>query len=265
MSEFRVYAEKQMSSALHLLEEYNSASDKEVLHQLRVGLKKVKAVLDYLRTLHPRKIKSLRKKLQLVFHAAGSLREAQLRFDWLKGKQFRFLIQYASMEQKIREEEELFVTQKKDHLKLLKSISVELDSYFKEVEEKDLSRYVLALKREFEVQSQVVTKEGWHGLRKLIKQLLYAYHWLAEQDKIKVLTVAAYKRLDQLQEKIGAWHDAVDLLVWLADGQFFLSKDKSVKQQFNKAFALVQKDIDVKEKAVLKQLQAMKKPVNKND
>lgn len=264
MSEFRVYAEKQMSSALHLLEEYNSASDKEVLHQLRVGLKKVKAVLDYLRTLHPKKIKSLRKKLQLVFHAAGFLREAQLRFDWLKGKQFLILIQHASMKQKISEEEELFVTQKKDHLKLLKSISVELDSYLKEVEEKDLRRYALALKREFEMQSQVA-KEGWHGLRKLIKQLLYAHHWLAEQDKIKVLTVAAYKRLDQLQEKIGAWHDAVDLLEWLADGQFFLSKDKSVKQQFNKAFALVQKDIEVKEKAVLKQLQAMKKPVNKND
>src|SRR5688572_4984881 len=111
MSEIRVYAEKQMSSALHLLEQYNSGSDEEVLHQLRVSLKKIKAVLDYLRTLHPKKIKSLRKKLRFVFQAAGSLREAQLRLKWLKEKGFLFLIQYATLDQKIKEEEELFFAQ----------------------------------------------------------------------------------------------------------------------------------------------------------
>jgi CHAD domain-containing protein len=263
MSEIRVYVEKQMSSALHLLEQYNSASDGEVLHQLRVSLKKVKAVLDYLRTLHPKKIKSLRKKLQVVFHAAGYLREAQLRFKWLKGKRFLFLIQHASLEQKIKEEEEFFVTQKQDHLKKLQLINDKLDEYLKETSGEALLQYALKLKEEFEETLPVAAKEDWHELRKLSKQLLYAHHWLTEQDKLKVLTVSGYKKLDQLQEKIGVWHDAVDLLQWLTDGQFFLSKDKAVKEQFNKVFALVQKDIEVKEKSVLKQLQEIKKPVNK--
>lgn len=263
MSELRVYVEKQTSSALHLLEQYNSASDGEVLHQLRVSLKKVKAVLDYLRTLHPKKIKSLRKKLQIVFHAAGYLREAQLRFKWLKGKRFLFLIQHASLEQKIKEQEEFFVTQKQDHLKKLQLINDKLDEYLKETSGEALLQYALKLKEEFEETLPVAEKEDWHELRKLSKQLLYAHHWITEQDKLKVLTVSAYKKLDQLQEKIGVWHDAVDLLQWLTDGQFFLSKDKAVKEQFNKAFALVQKDIEVKEKSVLKQLQEIKKPVNK--
>jgi CHAD domain-containing protein len=265
MSAVREYSEKQISSALQLLEQYNAASNEEVLHQLRVSLKKVKAVLDYLLTLHPKKIKSLRKKLQLVFHAAGSLREAQLRFNWLKGKRFLLLNQHASMEQRIKEEEELFVTQKHSHLKKLKSVSNEIDKYLKKIDEGDLLHYALELKAKLQEQLPIVSKENWHALRKLIKQLLYAYHWLAEQDKLKVLTVTTYKKLDMLQDSIGIWHDAVDLHQWLTDEQFFLSKDKSVKQQFNKAFALVQKDIELKEKAVLKQLQAMKRPINKNN
>lgn len=263
MSEIREYAKKQITSALHLLEEYNAASNAEVLHQLRVSLKKVKAVLDFLRTLHPQKIKPLRKKLQLIFHAAGSLREAQLRLNWLKEKKYQLLIQNTSLGGKVKEEEELFVAQKQDHLKKLRFVRNELDRLLKDINEKDLIRYAAALKRKFEAQSTAVAKEDWHALRKLIKQLLYAHHWLTEQDKLKILTVEAFKKTDELQEKIGVWHDALDLLQWLTDGQFFLSKDKPAKQQFNKAFALVQKDIVVKEKAALKQLQTIKKPVNK--
>lgn len=258
MSELKVYVEKQVNSALHLLEQYNSASDDEVLHQLRVSLKKVKAVLDYLRTVHPKKIKSLRKKLQVVFHAAGSLREAQLRLKWLTAKRFLFLIQHASIEQKIMEEEELFVTQKQEYLKKIRSVYDELDKYLKEVEEGALFQYAQMMKGKLEDQLPAAAQQDWHALRKLIKQLLYAHHWLSEQDKLKLLTVTAYNKLDMLQENIGLWNDAVDLFQWVTDGQFFLSKDKSVKQQFNKAFALVQKDIEMSGKAVLKQLQATK-------
>ncbi len=262
MNQLKDYTSKQLQAALHLLEQYVVASDEEVLHQLRVSLKKIKAVLDYLRIIHPKKIKSLRKKLQLVFHAAGSVREAQLRLKWLKEKGFLFLIQHAFLDQKIKEEEELFVTQKKGHLKKLRSICDELAEYLKEIDEDALLQYALEMKGQLEKKLQIVAKNDWHALRKLIKQLLYAHHWLTEKDKLKELTVAAYQKLDQLQEKIGVWHDAVDLLQWLTDGQFFLSKDKSVKQQFNKAYAQVQKDIEVKEKAVMKQLQAITKPVN---
>lgn len=265
MSEIRVYAEKQMNSALHLLEQYNSASDEEVLHQLRVSLKKVKAVLDYLRTLHPKKIKSLRKKLQLVFHAAGSLREAQLRLKWLKEKGFLFLIQHATLDQKIKEEEELFFAQKQDHSESLASIHDELNKYLKKVDADALLQYASELKDQLEKQLQIVAKNDWHALRKLIKQLLYAHHWLTEKDKLKVLTVEAYQKFDQLQENIGVWHDAVDLLQWLIDEQFSLSNDQSVKQQFNEAVALVQADIEVKEEIVMKQLETLNSLSTKND
>ena len=265
MSEIREYAKKQIGSALHLLEQYTTASDEEVLHQLRVSLKKIKAVLDYLRTLHPKKIKSLRKKLRFVFQSAGSLREAQLRLKWLKEKGFLFLIQYTTLDQKIKEEEELFFAQKQDYSESLAFIHDELNNYLKKVDADALLQYALKLKEQLEKKMQIVAKNDWHELRKLIKQLLYAHHWLTEKDKLKVLTVEDYQKFDQLQEKIGNWHDAVDLLQWLTDGQFSPGNDNSVNQQINKAFALAQADIEVKEEIVRKQLEALNSPSIKND
>lgn len=263
MNEIREYAKKQKGSALHLLEHYNTASDEEVVHQLRVSLKKIKAVLNYLRTLHPKKIKILRKKLQFVFQAAGSLREAQLRSAWLKEKRFLFLIQYATLDQKIKEEEELFFAQKQDHSESLAFVYDELNKYLKKVDADALLQYALELKEQLEKQLQIVAKNDWHELRKLIKQLLYAHHWLTEKDKLKVLTVEAYQKFDQLQENIGVWHDAVDLLQWLTDGQFFPGNDPSVNQQINKPFALAQADIEVKEEIVRKELGALNSPSTK--
>jgi CHAD domain-containing protein len=263
MSQLKDYTDKQLQNALHLLKQYDSASNEEVLHQLRVSLKKIKAVIDYLLTRHPKKVKSIRRKLQIVFHPAGDLREAELRLKWLKGNTFNFLIAETQFEQKINEELELFFTQKEIYRKLLATVDEKLNRYLKETEESDLLHYALELKQKLGQLLPVVLQQDWHALRKLIKQLLYAHHWLSAKDKLKVLTVAAYQKMDQLQEKIGAWHDVVDLLEWLMDEQLFLNKEKAVKQQFNKAFALVQKEIDVTEKAVLKQLREIKKPVNK--
>ena len=258
MSEIREYANKQLKTALRLLKQYNSASNEEVLHQLRVSLKKLKAVLVYLRTLHHKKTKSLRNKLQPVFHAAGSLREAQLRLRWLKENEFIFLIQHNETDQKAGVEEELFIEQTDNNYKKLKSIDEKLSKQLKEVKEDDIFQYAIKLKSQIAEQVKNIEKQDWHELRKLIKQLLYGWHWITKSHQLKLLTVVEYKKLDGLQERIGDWNDAVDLLQWLTGGQFFLSKDNLVELQFNKAFEIAKNNIAVQEKIVLQLLQTIR-------
>ena len=258
MSQIKDYTDKQLQNALQLLKQCHSAPNQEVLHQLRVSLKKLKAVLDYLLGVHPKKIKSLRKKVQLVFHAAGDLREAQLRLKWLKGKRCYHLIKFSSFDQKIREEEAQFIAHSEEYCRLLSTVHDELSKYLKKIKGSDSLEYALELKQKLDGLLILTVQKDWHELRKLIKQLLYAHHWLTEKDKLKVLTVVAFQKMDHLQEAIGVWHDAVDLLQWLTDQQFFLSKDKSVSLQFSKAFALVKKDMEAKEKEVVKLLKAIK-------
>ena len=83
MNQLKEYTDKQLQTAIQLLETFTPGADEEIIHQLRVALKKIKAVRLFISTLHPAKAKQIRKKLQLIFRSAGSIREAQLQLQWL--------------------------------------------------------------------------------------------------------------------------------------------------------------------------------------
>ncbi len=262
MNQLKDYAEKQLQTARQMLETFTPGADEEIIHQLRVSLKKIKAILLFLSSLHPAKAKQIRKKVQLIFHAAGSIREAQLQLQWLKKKRYLHLIESASLAQRIAEDEELFLQQKALFQKLLTSIREDVLKQIHKIKSSVVTEYAVQLKEELHEQVNHVVKDDWHELRKLSKQLLYAHHWIGEQDKLKVMTVLSFHTIDQLQEQIGMWHDLVDLQQWLLDEQFFLSKDSSVKQQDRKAVEQLQKNLLVQEQAVLRQLLVLKKPAN---
>ena len=262
MNQLKEYTDKQLQTAIQLLETFTPGADEEIIHQLRVSLKKIKAVRLFISTLHPAKAKQIRKKLKLIFRAAGSIREAQLQLQWLKKKRYLHLIEAASLAQRITEDEELFLQQKELFLTLLTSIREDVLKQIHKVKASVVTEYAVKLKAALYEQVNHVVKDDWHELRKLSKQLLYAYHWIGEQDKLKVMTVLSYHTMDQLQEEIGMWHDLVDMQQWLLDEQFFLSSDVSVKQQDNKASEQLQKDLLVQEQAVLRQLLVIRKPAN---
>jgi CHAD domain-containing protein len=262
MNQLKEYTEKQLQAALQMLQTFTPGADEEIIHQLRVSLKKIKAVLLFISTLHPAKAKQIRKKVQLIFRAAGSIREAQLQLQWLKKKRYLHLIKAASLEQKIKQDEELFLQQKELFHTLLTSIREDVLKQIHKIKSSAVTEYAVKLKEELHEQAIHVVKDDWHELRKLSKQLLYAHHWVSEQDKLKVMTVLSYHSIDQLQEEIGMWHDLVDMQQWLLDEQFFLSSDASVKQQDKKASEQLQKNLLLQEQAVLRQLLVIKKPAN---
>ncbi len=264
MSELKAYTGKQLQTAIEMLQAFTPGADAEIIHQLRVSLKKIKAVLVFLSTLHPEKAKKIRKKVQVVFRAAGSVREAQLQLQWLRKKRYVHLIEAAQLEQKISEDEALLQLHKEHYQDLLASVAEDLRKLVRKVKQERVTDYAEKLKETLQQQLQHAVKEEWHALRKLIKQMLYAHHWLSEQEKLKIMPVLSYHVFDQLQEQIGAWHDMVDLQQWLTDQQFFLQHEPSVKQQGTKASAQLQTTLLLQEQAVLRQLLAIKKPVKQN-
>lgn len=262
MNQLKEYTEKQLQNALQMLQSFTPGADEEIIHPLRVTLKKIKAVLLFISKLHPAKAKQIRKKVQLIFSAAGSIREAQLQLQWLKKKRYLYIIKAAFLVQKISQDEEFFLQQQELFQTLLTSIREDVLKQIHKLKSSAVTKYAVKLKRELNEQANHVVKDDWHELRKLSKKLLYAYHWVSEQDKLKVMTVLSYHTIDQLQEEIGMWHDLVDMQQWLLDEQFFLSSDASVKQQDKKASELLQKNLLVQEQAVLRQLLVLKKPAS---
>jgi CHAD domain-containing protein len=260
MDQLKEYTGKQFQIARDALSEFTVGADAEILHRLRVSLKKIKAVLQVLSVQHPKKIKQIRKQLQVIFHASGSVREAQIRQNWLITKQYHRLKAAAALEQKIAEEELVLFQETENYQQTLTAIEREIDPLLHKMNAATLRDDALSKKDLLEQQLTAATTEEWHDLRKLIKQLIYAQNWLTEKDRLKVLTVLFYHTLDHLQEQIGTWHDLIDMQQWLLDEQFFLSQDPAVKQQSTKAAVQLQKHTILQEQAVLQLLSAINKP-----
>lgn len=260
MNMLKEYAARQMDAAVDWLDRYAQTKDEEALHQLRVSLKKGRAVLNYFeeQQLHEKKIRKLKKQLRSIFREAGFIREAQLRIQWLKKKRYGLLLQHSSLVNNLQLYTDNFLNNAAKSKKAFQKIRKDLVELCKEVEDAAVLSYAKGLKQTVYSSLKSVTQANWHELRKSVKQLLYSGHWLQEKEKIKILTVKEHTYLDLLQEAIGNWHDADDLKTWLSDEQFFLHGDAKVKLQFNRCWEKLLKETGEKEKLVEKLLKNKK-------
>lgn len=233
MSEIREYSKKQMNSALDLLEQYKINSSEEALHKLRVSLKKIKAVLQYLQTIHPSKTKKIKHSLRPLFREAGALRELRLRINWLQKKHYTKLIESGQLLKKLEKKGALFTADTDKWEKILIRNQKKLSTLTKKEHQHEIYFYVLSLKIAVE-ETPPKNATEWHEYRKLIKHLLYTLHWLSDAGRLNLLSVRMYKHFDKLQEAIGLWHDTEDWEHRLNDEQFYRHNDVNVKQEFKR-------------------------------
>lgn len=257
MNLLKEYAATQMGNAVQELKVYATSGDEEALHQLRVVLKKCRAVMHYLmqeKSNEKKKIRKLKRKIRNIFHTAGVIRAAQLRIQWMKKHRYPLLIQASGLKEDLLYYEELFKDAAKKNLNILAKVKKELIEYCSASDEATVFQYAMTLKQSLQYARTHLQQSHWHEHRKTIKQLLYAYNWQLEKTKIKLLTVKEHAYFDQLQDNIGLWHDAEDLKTWVSDQQFFLNENKKVKLQFNQCWGKLMKEIKVKEMNVEKLL-----------
>ncbi len=253
MNLLKEYAEKQMELAVHYLSGYTESGNEEDLHQLRVTLKKSRAVMHYFlhEQLHVKKITKLKKEIRNIFHTAGAIRAAQIQMQWMKKNRNLILLQTSSLKEDLLYYDELFKTDSKKSLNILSDVKRKLGEHSSDTAGSTILQYAIVLKQTIQSSVKNLRQPGWHELRKTIKQLLYACNWQQEKDKIKLLTVKEHTYLDKLQESIGVWHDAEDLKLWITDQQFFLNENTKVKLQFAKCWDNLTKEIKEKEKLVI--------------
>lgn len=260
MNLLKEYAATQMGNAVRELETYLKSGDEEALHQLRVVLKKSRAVMHYLMQdqSNEKKIRKLKKRIRNIFHTAGIIRAAQLRIQWMKKQHYLLLIKASGLKEDLLYYDELFKGDAKKNLNILDKVKKELVEHCSVSDAATVFKYSMGLKQSLRSVNVNLPQTHWHDVRKTIKQLLYAYNWRLEKEKIKLLLVKELAYFDQLQDAIGLWHDAEDLKLWITDQQFFLSEEKKVKLQFNQCWTKLMKEIKVKEMAVIKLLNQQK-------
>jgi CHAD domain-containing protein len=244
------YTNKHSLLAISCLQQFAQKGEEEPLHQLRVNVKKIKAVVSYFVAAgrSVKKVKHCKKALRVVFREAGIIREAQLTRNWLNHQKYYELWQQSKTRHQLVYNEQEFIANSKKYLKLFKKIQQQLTA----ITSKDTFTlaYVLSAKENIDRQTGTATVHQWHELRRQIKQFLYAVNWLSPKEKIKAATVAALHYFDELQELIGTWHDLENIQQWLNAQEFFLSKSITVKWQYNHYRIQLQKEIEQKEKKI---------------
>ncbi|HYK76352.1 MAG TPA: CHAD domain-containing protein [Daejeonella sp.] len=194
---------------LYHLDRITILRNQEDIHQFRVNIKKIRAILTlFSQTPKNKDLLSYLKPVKKIFKQAGKIREADIHLQMAKEHHFK-------LPRFTREQQELMYTElhdfcmnKKRFKKVLKRSKKAIDKNLFSTPTKDMIKFyqsqlnqitLILAKRQF--------NKKMHDCRKQIKNLLYSYKVAEEPIAKKIRLNQPY--LDQLQEKLGQWHDAV--------------------------------------------------------
>lgn len=221
-------------------EAFLASGDQEELHQFRVQIKKLNAMLSlFERTSRQHGLLKDFKPVRKMFKHAGHIRDAHTNLQLsarfgLKNQAFQ-----ASQQQIIEQGTDDFRQKEEKYLKKIKTSYKHLKNQLKQIDDSAIEAYY---KRQLEqiaaaLETPKFTDE-MHDNRKLIKILVYNYK-LANRALEGALRFNA-EYLDELQSRLGEWHDHVVAAQLFASPEL---NDKRVVTLINKQNASIKRVI----------------------
>lgn len=211
------------SMLAHLLA-YCETHESEELHQFRVQVKKIKALLVILQGPEARKRLA---PLQAIFKHAGKIRSTQIYLQLLRQYQPAHLNRQRQLQQTEQAASRLFCLKYDACVRTLDRLYKTCLRHFRKIDDELVLRYydkqLKKLRRFFADGRRSAAK--LHKSRKRIKKLLYLQALLPNKLRKKAgLDTAAF---DRLQDSIGHWHDVAAAAILLkkeGDGEKTLSR-----------------------------------------
>lgn len=253
------YFAQRVKNLFNHLHDFELIGDEVSLHDLRVEMKKLRAIIKFLREIYPnQKLKKPAHTLRAVFQNAGEIREMQIIEQWLQKNNFHAIEKAYYPAEKLKELIKDF-QQSTDKLKDDYNYIIDAVSKFAESTNEILAeQYFVKLNAELEeLCREELPKTQWHELRKLIKQRIYAYNWIKHDHENDDPNFSYYNKL---QEAIGLWHDLEIIKESFSLKQVYLSQDIEVQKDFNIAWDKLESSIKHREKQIEEMLS--KQPVH---
>jgi len=222
--------------------------DIDVIHKLRISIKKQRAFLNLFSTLTETiNAKKAYRPIRQVFRKAGAIRDLQVQQKLLRHYEKKFLLDLSEHTDRLSTDEQTakkifftlkkqgyFAVLKKHSDQLLRSIrSLELDQLNKRIKQ-----YFHQLFEEIFQLIDLPNKEveQLHQLRKLLKELNYNLLLINDSKGVVIANKSNLKDLDALQELLGDWHDVEVAFLQLDSFQAQL--------QGNVAFETLQEELE---------------------
>jgi CHAD domain-containing protein len=238
--------EKNLFNHLH---DFETMGDEVSLHDLRVEMKKLRAIIKFLRNIYSKsRIKKPAHILRAIFQQAGEIREYQIISQWLQKNNFTIIEQTyfptEELKQMIRE-----FQKETEHLKnRLNDIIETIAPFIENTNEILAEQYFIDINAQLE---QLCRKDlpqtEWHELRKFIKQRIYAYNWVTRNIESEDSNFSYYQKL---QEMIGLWHDLIIIKDTFSHKQVYLSSDIEVQKDFMLAWDKLTTSLKQREKQI---------------
>ena len=204
--------------------------DTELLHLLRVDIKKVNSILALLDANYD--IRYDTRILQKLFNKAGKIRELHLNVMLLKQLHCQpesVIVEFEKQKNELQEKLERSIP---GYLKGVKQFRKEADFSFPLPEFRKIKKYLDKKRRKANRKFDDHTRSGMHSFRMKIKSLLFVCSVLPSKVKNKLgLPVDLWH---DLQNEVGAWHDTYAAI------QFF--ERKKLDQQLSCMEVLYQKE-----------------------
>ncbi len=200
------YADKRFKRLKTLLKSFPDETEKEFLHQIRLEIKRIKALL---RLIHFNDNKFPDHKhyipLRDIFRASGKIRDAGLRHELLEQYTQIHTPFFRSPEKVLKH----FINKIQGHISVVNKTRKIVLKEIASVKSRTYQLYLRKKNNELtELLSEGIRQKNLHELRKLIKEITYLTSVKKKKNKIDpFLTLSS--------ELIGNWHDKKILIPWI--------------------------------------------------
>src|SRR4051794_32159306 len=243
------YSSQRVKNLFNHLHDFESMGDEVSLHDLRVEMKKLRAIIKFLRNIYSKsRIKKPAHILRAIFQAAGEIREYQIISQWLQKNNFTMIEQvYFPADQlkyKVNDFQKETERLKEEFNEIIQSIT----PFIENTNEILAEQYFIDINAQLEQMCHKdLPQTEWHELRKLIKQRIYAYNWVTHETETEDPNFSYYHKL---QEAIGLWHDLVIIKDAFSQKQVYLSQDIEVQKDFTLAWDKLAASLKQREKQI---------------
>lgn len=247
MKKLEKYFEQQYDLALKNLRLSQSVFSEKTVHELRVSIKRIRALFGFITQLLPDSSASIQhyfKPFKKIFRAAGALRDAQVQERLLTrcAKEWNLPAPTAYLQHTQQKQQQAFVQLQQtaqainlekwaNKAKPLRKILHNLSATDLPVATEKILRYKFMEVRA--LVQDITQEEPLHEARKIVKTIYYILHLVFKPDSPQ-----RYQDLKKLEETIGDWHDIAvlsdSMCAYLTspteDEQAFLQNLKTQKQ-----------------------------------
>lgn len=213
MKQLKSYAEKRFHKLADSLESYRQVEDPEVLHLIRLELKKIKSILNLLqygvRNFNGHKHYV---PFRTIFRRAGEIRQPEVIYKLLLQYQVEGITdsQIPNTQQVERLTKE-FRTEVPAFLEMVSTEKKKLTKHIRKLSKKEAKKYLIKKRKELSRLLFPHFKTATlHKTRKNIKEIIFL-QWADTSRK----TIAFFKKIEKV---IGQWHDKQVLLPILRKG-----------------------------------------------